>query len=118
MPANNTGIVVGWMAGKFAGKIGHLFSPRAQRGPFGALGIPYAIDNGVFAKGEAWKEDDFFALLEWAKLSGQRPLWVIVPDVVGDRLRTLRKWDMYKDRVADYGWPLAFAVQDGMTMMR
>lgn len=113
MPANNSGIFIGWLAGRFPGRLGHLFSPGAQRGPFPFM--PYAIDNGIFAKGENWQEAEFFKLLDWARLSGQRPLWVIVPDEVGDRLRTLRKWELYASRVAAYGWPLAFAVQDGMT---
>jgi hypothetical protein len=112
MPANNTGIQVGYLAGRFPGKIGHLFSPGAQRGPFDF--IPYALDNGVYAKGDAWEEGPFFELLDWAKLSGLRPLWVIVPDVVSDRIRTLRKWDLYAPKMAVYGWPLAFAVQDRM----
>jgi hypothetical protein len=59
MPANNTGIWVGYLAGRFPGRIGHLFSPGAQRGPFGFM--PYAIDNGVFAKGDAWEEEHFWA---------------------------------------------------------
>lgn len=112
MPANNTGIQVGYLAGRFPGKIGHLYSPGGQRGPFEFA--RYAIDNGVFAKGEAWEEAPFFELLNWARLSGQSPLWVVVPDVVGDRIRTLRKWDIYAPRLTSYGWPLAFAVQDGM----
>jgi hypothetical protein len=112
MPANNTGVRTGYLAGRFPGKIGLLFSPGGQRGPFDFL--PYAIDNGVYGKGEAWEEGPFFDLLDWAKLSGQNPRWVIVPDVVADRIRTLRRWDLYAERVAKYGWPLAFAVQDGM----
>lgn len=115
MPANNTGIRVGYLAGRFPGRIAHLFSPGAQRGPFSDIGIEYAIDNGVFARGERWDECAFFELLDWAKLSGHNPKWVIVPDVVGDAIRTLRRWELYRERVADYGWPLAFAVQDGMT---
>jgi hypothetical protein len=112
MPANNTGIVIGWLAGRFPGGIGHLFSPGAQRGPFQFM--PYALDNGAFAAGDAWEEAPWFDLMEWAKLSGQRPLWSIVPDVVADRLRTLRKWNLYAPQLQKYGWPLAFAVQDGM----
>lgn len=113
MPANNTGIVVGWMAGTYPGRIGHLFSPGAQRGPFPFM--PYAFDNGAFGAGDAWEEAPWFKMLDWGRLSGQRPLWALVPDVVGDRLRTLRKWDIYAPQLARYGWPLAFAVQDGMT---
>jgi hypothetical protein len=115
MPADNTGLAVGWMAGRYPGKIGHLFSPGAQRGPFARdFGIEYALDNGAFAAGDNWEEAPWFALLEWAKLSGQRPLWALVPDVVADRIRTLRKWNIYAPQLAKYNWPLAFAVQDGM----
>lgn len=113
MPANNTGIRVGYMAGRFPGKLGHLFSPGSQCGPFPFM--PYHFDNGAFAKGDAWEEDSWFKMLDWGKLSGQAPRWALVPDVVGDRIRTLRKWDIYSPKLAKYGWPLAFAVQDGMT---
>lgn len=115
MPANNTGIQVGYLAGRFPGMLGHLFSPGAQRGPFPYM--PYGLDNAAFEaykNGTEWDEAAWRALLEWARISGQPPLWVLVPDVVGDRLRTLRKWEMFHDVARRYGWPLAFAVQDGM----
>jgi len=113
MPADNTGIVVGYLAGRYPGKLGHLFGPSRRNGPFAFM--PYALDNGAFAAGDNWEEAPWYSLLDWAKLSGQKPLWVIVPDVVGDRLRTIRKWGIYAPQLARYGWPLAFAVQDGMT---
>lgn len=115
MPANNTGIQVGYLAGRFPGQLGHLFSPGGERGPFQFM--PYALDNdayGAFTQGREWDEAAWLVLLEWARISGQAPLWVLVPDVVGDRLRTLRKWEMYHHVLRLYGWPLAFAVQDGM----
>jgi hypothetical protein len=43
------------------------------------------------------------------------PRWVLVPDVVADRDATLRKWDKYSQIAQQFGWPLAMAVQDGMT---
>lgn len=116
MPANNTGVIVGWLAGRFEGRIGHLYSPRPGHknpGPFSFLS--YALDNGAFAAGDAWNESDWLELLAWARLSGVSPRWVLVPDVVGDRLGTLEKWHRFAPGVAEYGWPLAFAVQDGMT---
>jgi len=112
MPGDNTGVMVGYLAGRFPGKIGHLFSPSRHNGPFEF--IPYALDNGAFSAGDDWDEELWLKHLEWAKLSGQRPLWAIVPDVVADRIRTLRKWDIYAPQLRRYGWPLAFAVQDGM----
>lgn len=116
MPGNNTGITVGWLAGRYPGKIGHLYSPRrpgkSDAGPYPF--IPFALDNGVYAQGEDWNAKNFFALLDRVKLRGLRPQWVIVPDMVGDRAGTLDRWQQYADQVASYGWPLAFAVQDGM----
>ncbi len=113
MPGDNTGVIVGYLAGRYPGKIGHLFSPSRHNGPFSF--IPYALDNGAFAGGQNWNEALWHKHLEWAKLSGQRPLWVLAPDMVADRVETLRKWDIYAPQLHRYGWPLAFAVQDGMT---
>lgn len=115
MLANNTGIQVGFLAGRFPGRIGHLFSPGAQRGPYPF--VPYALDNGAygaFTANREWDENAWCGLLEWARISGQKPLWTLVPDVVGNRVGTLRKWDMFHDVARRYKWPLAFAVQDGM----
>lgn len=109
---NNTGIRVGYLAGAFPGLIGHLFSPGSQRGPFPFC--KYAFDNGVFAKGNDWDSAVWVKMLEWGKLSGQSPIWNLVPDAVGDRDATLRKWDEFSPVARQYGWPLAFAVQDGM----
>lgn len=112
MPANSTGIRTGYMAGRYPGLMGHLLSPGAQRGPFDFM--PYALDNGAFGHDDDWSESAWVELLNWAKLSGQRPLWALVPDVVGDKAGTLAKWAQYSPLVRSYGWPLAFAVQDGM----
>lgn len=113
MPANNTGIRVGYLAGRFPGKIGHLYSPGAQTGPYEF--VPFGLDNGAFGHDDDWDEEGWLSLLDWANLSGMRPLWCLVPDVVGDRARTLQRWHDYSGVASRFGWPLAFAVQDGMT---
>jgi hypothetical protein len=115
MPANNTGVRTGYLAGRFPSKIGHLFSPGGERGPLEF--IPYSLDNGAYGAYLARKEWDCEAwvrLLDWANISGQTPLWAIVPDVVGNKVATLRNWSQHAGTVARYGWKLAFAVQDGM----
>lgn len=112
MLANNTGIRTGYLAGRYPGKIGHLISPGAERGPFGFC--KYACDNGAFGP-KGFQEEPWLKLLGWAKLSGQAPSWVLVPDVVADREATLANWKTYSPVAARFGWPLAFAVQDGMT---
>jgi hypothetical protein len=111
MLANNTGIRVGYLAGRYPGRLGHLFSPGDQRGPFEFC--PYSLDNGAF-KGH-FDLERWLKLLEWARLSGIPPVWVLVPDVVSDRVATLAMWRQHSQVAARYGWPLAFAVQDGMT---
>lgn len=113
MLSSNTGIFTGYLMGRFPGKVGNLFSPGDQRGPFEYA--DYALDNGAFGQGDDWSESKWIKLMEWARLSGHDPLWALVPDVVGDREGTLARWERYFPVAREYGWPLAFAVQDGMT---
>ncbi len=96
--------------------LGHLYSPGGEAGPFPFM--PYALDNGAFpawTNGRAWEPQPWLDLLGWARQSGQRPLWVLVPDVVGDRAATIAAWHRWAPVAAAYGWPLAFAAQDGMS---
>jgi len=116
MPANNTGAVVGWLAGRFPERVGHLYSIGSFRGPYEFL--PYALDNGRYpcwANGYKWDERQYIGLLDRVAQCGQAPKWALVPDVVADAEATLREWDAWAVRVQQYGWPLAFAAQDGHT---
>lgn len=116
MLSNNTGWDAGWFAGAYPGRIGHLMPPKGWRQP--KRRTRYALDNGAFSaylSGEPWDEGAFLALLEAARTATHPPLWVVVPDVVANRLATLALWHQWAPAVKDYGWPLAFAVQDGMT---
>jgi len=111
MPADNAKLHIGWLAGRYPGRIGHLYSPHAAKGPYSF--IPYALDNGrfaVWANNREWNQDAFLKLLE---THGRHCRWVVVPDAVGDRNGTLREWDAWAPRLAKY--TLAMAVQDGMT---
>jgi hypothetical protein len=79
--------------------------------------MPYALDNDAFSawkSGQAWDESAWKKLLAKAAAQPQGPMWALVPDVVANREATLANWNKYRGVVADYGWPLAFAVQDGM----
>lgn len=118
MVSNATGIEVGLLAGKHPGRIGHLFSPGGQRGPW--VEIPYALDNGAwpaFLGDRPWSESEWRHLIAWAGMAGIPPLWALVPDVVGDRAGTLRQWDRFAPAVSAAGFRRAFAVQDGMTFV-
>ena len=112
MVANNTGVKVGYLAGKFEGKIGHLYSPGAQTGPYrschsvlimellGMMMTGTKITGLNFLTGRSWVGKDRFGawFLMW----------------LATRAETLRRWKSYSPIAMKYGWPLAFAVQDGM----
>ena len=119
MPAN----APGWFwhcLSRETGKIGHLFSPGAQRGPW--PWFPYALDNGAFS---AWNQDDnvwmeerwdveaWRKMIRWAQAQQQSPRWAIVPDWIGCGARTIERWHEFKDQVP---FPKAIAVQNGMTV--
>lgn len=115
MLSNNTGFDMGFIAGTHQSRIGWLFSPAGWRMP--KRGLPYALDNGAFSR---WDEAAFLDLIQncAAQIAVReiqnRPNWVVVPDVVADRSATLDRWHEWAPRLRPYGWPLAFAVQDGM----
>lgn len=116
MVSNDSGIEVGLLAGKYPGRIGHLYAPEGQRGPWHE--IPYALDNGAWGahkNNRPWDEASWRALLQWAAMSGIAPRWAVVPDVVANRVGTLVRWSQYAPLVRERGWRCAFAVQDGMT---
>jgi len=116
MPSNNSGMQIGYLAGKYPGRLGWLISPDGWRKP--PSWLPYALDNGAFgawANKREWDEGKFMDLLDRASRHA-RPLWVVVPDVVMDRDATLERWAEWSPKVAEVlpYVPLAFAVQDGM----
>jgi hypothetical protein len=123
MPANSSG----WFWHSLAretGRLGHLFSPRAQRGPWPWL--PYACDNGAFScwnpadntfDTDKWasNEQSWRELLMWCQCAPMKARWAIVPDVPGNSAATLERWAVYAPEVLAARIPLALAVQDGMT---
>lgn len=110
MPSNHTSFEFGYMAALFPGRLGHLYSPGGQRGPWSWM--PFALDNGAFT---GWDEAAWRELMRWALLSGQKPLWAVVPDVVGERNATLANWERFSPEVRRFGFRPALAIQDGMT---
>ena len=119
MPANATGWFWHCLA-RETGRIGHLYSPGAERGPWPWL--PYALDNGAFAawdqsaniwNPEAWNADAWRKMLRWAHAQQHQPRWAIVPDWIGCGARTLERWAQFQNEVP---FPKALAVQDGMTV--
>lgn len=128
MPANHSSPTIHYLSGKYPGRFGWLIGPSARSKTKLRHWMPYALDNDAFSawsKKQEWNEGEWVEMLKWARrmasgavstmLKGHIPLWVLIPDSVGNRDETLEKWDKYFPIAADFGWPLAFAVQDGMS---
>lgn len=125
MPSNATGTFFTSLA-RESGRLGHLYSPGAERGPW--PWFPYALDNGCFNfwKPEtnafdeaAWKahgEAAWQRMLFWAQAAPQKPRWGIVADRPGDWSATAWKYRHYVDQMTACAIPLAVAVQDGCTV--
>jgi len=109
MPGNDGGAWWGYLAGKYPGKIGSLISPGRWKSPVPFA--PYALDNGAFVGFDA---PAFLDLIEKAKRA-KPPLWIVVPDCVGSKDDTMVLWDIWAPKLRTLGWPLAMAMQDGMT---
>jgi hypothetical protein len=113
MIANNTGREARRLLETFPDRIGHIYSPGGFRGPW----QNYGVDNGAFtewSKGRPFQSAPFIALLNRLKTAAHAPRWVAVPDVVTDKEGTLERWREWEPRLREYGWPLAFVVQNGM----
>jgi hypothetical protein len=114
MPANLVGQAKK-LESDFPGRIGVIFSPDGWRNP---RNLPYALDNcrfTVWAKGKEWNESLFWSMIEKTVTISRPPLWLLVPDVVADAGATFREWRSWYPGLSKYSWPLALAVQDGMT---
>ena len=117
MPSNNSGLQVGYLAGKYPGRLGWLIGPGGWRKP--PSWMPVALDNGAFgawSKSQPWDERAWWNLLSEATRVCL-PLWAIVPDVVMDKDATIESWHKWEPVLRDefQNLPLAMAVQDGMT---
>jgi len=74
-------------------------------------GIPYALDNGCFAE---FRRDSWERLLDEA--DDDRPVFVCLPDVVGDAQRTSELFDLFRARTQEL--PRALVLQDGIENVR
>jgi hypothetical protein len=117
MPANSTGWFFHCLA-RETGRIGHLYSPGAERGPW--PWFPFALDNGAFSCWDRQKNSfndkkwnamlpKWKQLLTWAEPHREQVRWAIVPDIPGDSGRTLRRYGEFVKLIHDLGYPIAIA---------
>jgi hypothetical protein len=117
MPANHSSSLLHYLAGQHPGRLGWLIGPSAVSKTKLRPWMPYALDNDAYSawfRKREWNADAWRSMLSWAKQSGLRPRWTLVPDVVADKDATIENWHRYAPEAKSWGWPLAFAVQDGM----
>lgn len=79
---------------------------------------PYFLDNGAFRahiNGEPWDVDTFVKRLNELSAMPRPPDFVVLPDVVTDPKATVRRGRIWAQRI---DWPLAFAVQNGISPER
>lgn len=88
--------------------IGLMCQPASNRP---RVGWTWAADNGCFSA--TWNEARWLRWIDDDRLPRAGCVFAAVPDVVGDPVLTLRRWNRYSERVRDAGFPLAFVVQDG-----
>jgi hypothetical protein len=99
------------------GKVGWLMGPSTWKTPRSHL--PYALDNDAYSayvNGSSWNVANWFSMLGKAKSKLQQPIWALAPDTVANREDTLLKWKRFSPVLKSLDWPIAFAVQDGMTV--
>lgn len=107
-----------YWAGAYPGSVGILVGPSYFKKVPVDKWMPFALDNDAFKAwrdGTPWDLDAWRTMLRWFRMTGQKPLWAAVPDVVANREATIENWKQYSGEVLALGWPIAFCVQDGMT---
>jgi len=75
----------------------------------------YAADNGAFG---AWIRQQPFDAAPWLRMLDRlpgSPLFVVVPDVVGDHAASLTSWDLWAPEVIARQYRPAFVLQNGCT---
>lgn len=123
MPANSSGWQLWHPLARETGRLGHLYSPGGQRGPW--PWFPYALDNGAFScwhqptntfNDDHWNETEraWQRLIVWSQIAAIEPMWAIVPDVPGNAAETFKRWEQFAPGLTTV--PRALAVQDGMTV--
>lgn len=107
-----------YWCGRHPGSVGVLIGPSyGTKVPIDPW-MPFALDNDAFTCWRdkvPWDVDGWRGMLQRIRLTGLKPLWAAVPDVVADRQATIDNWKRYAHEIQEIGWPTAFCVQDGMT---
>lgn len=107
-----------YFAGRYPGSVGVLTAPSyGTKVPIDPW-MPFVLDNDAFTcwrDKKPWIESAWVEFIRRVRMTGLKPLWAAVPDVVGNREATIANWPKYSPLIKRIGWKVAFCVQDGMT---
>jgi hypothetical protein len=80
----------------------------------------YALDNGAFKSWlnkTPWDKNAFYALLERSR-DWKAADFVVLPDIIGGGLKSLRLSLEHLDRVKSYDYPVYLPIQEGIPVNR
>lgn len=103
------------LASKYPDTLGVLLTPQ-NGNRVCSLPLPWAADNAAFSNPD---DDKFWRMCidAWNTDRFHPPMWVAVPDVVGDHAATLQLFDCWCEywrfEIGSIPFPLAFVLQDG-----
>tara|TARA_R110001599_G_scaffold4608_1_gene23601 strand:+ start:552 stop:1187 length:636 start_codon:yes stop_codon:yes gene_type:complete len=115
--ANHNSMDIGYLAGRYEGRVGWLLTPEGLKGRKPRSWMPIALDNGAWScylSGESWQEKPWLEMLDTVEKLGITPDFVVAPDKVGDRDKTMKMYFAYRHHIVARNWKVAFAIQDGM----
>lgn len=107
-----------YWAGKYPGTVGVMLGPSYYTKVPIDEWMPFVLDNDAYkawTQGTEWNVALWRAMIGFIRMKLATPLWVAIPDVVGNREKTLENWKRYSPEIWPLGWTMAFCVQDGMT---
>ncbi len=78
--------------------------------------MPWAADNGCFARAWNFKPDEWLAWLDSKSWARETCLFAVAPDVVGNAPATLKRSQPFFREIATRGFKVAYVLQDGQTV--
>lgn len=93
-------------------RLGFLFDPNSANSPRILDGRPWAVDNAAFTRFDKRRFERRLESLQG--IEGCK--FVACPDVVGDAVTTLKRFEYWEPRLHARGFPVALVAQDGLTL--
>lgn len=94
-------------------RLGVLLTPSNGNREWWGEDMAWACDNDCF---NGLNVPAYLRMLAKVATFKSRPAWVSCPDVVGDAVETLRRFNLWQPMLAELGMATAFVGQDGLRL--